>query len=118
MSYDGLTVHLAATKGMDDLAVLLAQPGHEIHCVELAGAAAVEADTGEVIDARARREYEARIRELHDDIDDADADHDLARAERARAELDALVDHLTGALGLAGTQPTPGRHRRSGPEQP
>ena len=80
---------------MDDLAVLLSQPGREVHCLELAGAGALETDTGEVIDARARREYEARIRDLQDDIDEADADHDLARAERARAELDALVDHLT-----------------------
>jgi predicted ATPase len=108
VAYDGLTVHLAATRGMDDLALLLAQPGREIHCVELAGAGALQPDTGDVIDARARREYEARIRDLQDDIDEADADHDLARAERARAELDALVDHLTSALGLAG------RSRRQG----
>jgi len=108
VGFEGLTVHVAATRGMDDLAVLLGQPGREVHCLELAGAGAVEADTGEVIDAQARRGYEARIRDLQEDIDDADANHDLARAERARAELDALVEHLTSALGLAG------RGRRQG----
>jgi predicted ATPase len=108
VAWDALTVHVAATRGMDDLAVLLARPGREIHCLELAGARALESDTGNVIDARARQEYEARIRDLQDDIDEADADHDLARAERARAELDALVDHLTSALGFAG------RSRRQG----
>jgi predicted ATPase len=108
ITFDGLTVHLAATRGMDDLALLLVRPGHEIHCLELAGAGSVDRDAGEVIDVRARREYEMRIRELQGDIDEADADHDIARAERARAELDAIVDHLTKALGLAG------RSRRQG----
>ena len=106
--YDGLTVHLPPSKGMDDLAVLLSRPGREVHCLELAGAALVEATTGEMIDARARRQYEDRIRVLYAEAEDADADHDLARAERARAELDALVDQLTSAFGLAG------RTRRQG----
>jgi hypothetical protein len=108
VTFDGLTVHLAGTRGMEDLAVLLARPGREVHCLELARAGVVARDAGEVIDARARREYEARIRELQEDLDEADADHDVGRAERARAELDALVDHLTSAIGLAG------RSRREG----
>lgn len=108
ITYDGVTVHLAATRGMDDLAVLLTHPGRDVHCLDLAGAGALAADTGEVIDTRARREYEARIRDLQADIDEAEADHDIARAERARTELDALVDHLTRALGRSG------RSRRQG----
>jgi predicted ATPase len=108
VAFDGLTAHLPATRGMDDLALLLTQPGIDVHCLQLAGAGAIESDTGELIDARARRQYESRIRDLQADIDEADADHDLARAERARAELDALVDHLTSALGWAG------RSRRQG----
>jgi hypothetical protein len=98
--FAGVAVLVKASKGMDDLAVLLARPGREVHCVELAGAAVDEAGTGEVIDAAARRSYEARVRELQTDIDEAEDNHDLARAERARLELDALVDHLTAALGL------------------
>jgi hypothetical protein len=42
------------------------------------------------------------VRELQHEIDEADDRNDLARAERARAELDTLVDHLTAALGLGG----------------
>jgi len=108
VTYGGRTAHLAATKGMADLARLLARPGHEIHCLELAGAGAVEPDTGDVIDSRARRAYEQRIRDLQGEIDLADAEHDVGRSERAQAELDVLVDHLTTALGLAG------RSRRRG----
>ncbi|MGH2476963.1 MAG: hypothetical protein ACRDIL_17030, partial [Candidatus Limnocylindrales bacterium] len=56
----------------------------------------------QVIDATARRQYEDRIRELQAEIDEAEGAHDGARADRARAEFDAIVDHLTAALGLGG----------------
>jgi hypothetical protein len=95
-------VTVRASKGLADLAVLLASPGREHHCLDLTGAGAQEASTGEVIDATARRAYETRIRDLQEEVDDAELAHDLARAERARAELDALVDHLTAAIGQGG----------------
>jgi hypothetical protein len=100
--FAGTAVHLKASKGMDDLAALLAQPGREIHCLELAGAGAEESSLGEAIDETARRRYEARVRELQAEIDTAEDDNDLGRADRARIELDTLVDHLTAALGLGG----------------
>ena len=46
--------------------------------------------------------FEQRIRDLQADIDAAEAHNDYTRADRARAELDTLVDHLTAALGLGG----------------
>ena len=52
--------------------------------------------------SHARRAYESRIRDLQEDIDDARAANDLVRAERAEAELDALVQQLAEAFGLAG----------------
>ncbi|MFP5320836.1 MAG: ATP-binding protein [Acidimicrobiia bacterium] len=102
LGYDGVRATVRASKGMADLARLLAEPGREVHCLDLAGVAVEEASTGEVIDATARRRYEERIRDLQGDIDEAEAANDLARADRAQAELDALVDHLTAALGHAG----------------
>jgi hypothetical protein len=87
---------------MEDLAALLRQPGREVHCIELASASVEEPTTGDVIDAPARRRYEARVRALQQEIDEADAFNDRGRAERAEAELNAIVDHLSAALGLAG----------------
>ena len=101
-SYRGRVATIRSSKGLADLAVLLASPGREHHCLDLAGAGAQEASTGEVIDDAARRAYETRIRDLQEDVDDAELAYDLARAERAQAELDALVDHLTAALGMGG----------------
>jgi predicted ATPase len=100
--YRGRVVTLRASKGLADLAVLLASPGQEHHCLDLTGAGVQDSSTGDVIDAAARRAYETRIRDLQEEVDDAELANDLARAERAQAELDALVDHLTAALGRGG----------------
>jgi hypothetical protein len=105
----GSTTTLRSTKGLVDLARLIAADGDEVHCLELIGGEVVVAGhTGEVLDATARHAYEARVRELQAEIDEADADNDLARADRARVELDALVDELTAALGLGGRARTTG----------
>jgi hypothetical protein len=87
---------------MADLRRLLSSPGREVHSLELTGAGVEQSSTGEVLDQTARRQYEQRVRELQADIDAAEADNDYARAEKARIELDMLVDHLTAALGLGG----------------
>jgi hypothetical protein len=108
LTFDGRTVLLRDVKGLRDLAQLLAHPGRDIHCLELMGASLVEHDTGPTLDAAARRAYEARVVTLRTEIDEARVANDLARVERARDELNALVEQLAAAAGLAG------RSRRSG----
>ena len=100
VSFADRGVTVKTSKGMVDLSRLIASPGREVHCLELVGATTDEASTGAVIDTTARRQYEERIRELQAEIDEAEAGHDHARAERAQVEFDAIVEHLTAALGL------------------
>lgn len=104
----GTTATLKASKGLADIARLLAEPGREVHCLDLVGAGVEEGETGPVLDDAARRAYEQRVRDLQADLDAAEDANDWGRAERARAELDAVVDQLTAALGLGG------RTRRAG----
>ena len=106
--YRGESVAVRANKGLEDIAVLLGEPGREFHCLELAGSGVDESDTGALLDAAARRAYEDRVRDLQSDIDDAEEHHDIVRAERAREELDVVVDQLTAALGLGGRERTAG----------
>jgi hypothetical protein len=102
LAFEGQLARLVEVKGFADLAKLLARPGVEVHCLELADRAS-EASSGDVVlDDRARREIRARAADLQHEIDQADAAHDLARSERAREELDQLVETLTGAVGLRG----------------
>ncbi len=92
---------LRDSKGVRYLALLLARPGVEVHVLDLVDGA----DTGagdEVADTAARRAYRERVRELQDDLDDAERDGDSERAARLTAERDVVVDELARALGLGG----------------
>jgi hypothetical protein len=94
--------------------VLLARPGVEVPALALAGGESGLAPSSEasLLDERALRSYRQRITDLQADIDEAAAHHDLERAARAEAELDALVEHLTTASGLGGR-----KRRFSGPDE-
>ena len=102
VTFAGTTRRLRDSKGLRDLAILLGRPQQEVHCLELAGGADVGGDVGPALDEHARRAYQQRIQDLQEDIDDARAANDTARAERAEGELDALVEQLSQAFGLSG----------------
>lgn len=102
MAYGGRTVRVKDTKGMADLARLLAQPGQEIHALDLMGAAVVHGSAGEPIDATARRAYKHRVAELETDLADADASGDAGLSVRLAAERDALIGSLASAYGIGG----------------
>jgi tetratricopeptide (TPR) repeat protein len=102
LEFDGLSVQLTHQKGFSDLARLLDRPGVDVHCLELADRPAETTGTAPQLDERARREIQARARELQHDIEQAEAAHDLAEVQRSREELDQIVELLSGALGLGG----------------
>jgi len=106
LAFDGVTVQLSDQKGFHDLARLLAHAGEEIHCLELAERPREEG--GPVLDDRARRDIQQRVRELQQDIDEATATGHDARVAQAREELDQIAETLAGALGLRGRTRTIG----------
>jgi hypothetical protein len=97
-------------KGLRILAELVREPGRELHVLELAepGGASDTGDAGELLDARARSEYGARIASLRAEIAEAEEQNDLGRAEHSRRELELLSQELARAVGLGG------KDRRSG----
>lgn len=97
----GRSVHVRDSKGVRDLAVLLARPGEAVAAMDLYGGVSGN-DLGDVVDATARAAYKQRLADLDGEIEDADATADLARGERARGERDALVAALAAAYGLGG----------------
>jgi hypothetical protein len=97
------------SRGLHYLAELLAEPGRERHALELAAgssdpsmtsARAALGDAGPVLDPAAKAAYRDRLRELRDELDEAEANHDRGTAERASAEIDFLTAELARALGL------------------
>ena len=102
MAFEGATATLPEVKGFYDLAQLLARPEEELHCTALMGVPEADERGEPVIDGQARREYEARIRDLKAGIEAAEVMNDLGRKEILTEELDRLTAHLAKALGLGG----------------
>ena len=120
ITYEDRTFRTHDTKGLRYLAQLLAAPGREIPALDLAAgatsgaggvAAAVAADAGlapataiadPLLDGAARDAYRERLRDLQEDIDEANRFGDSERAARAREEFAFLAQELTVATGLGG----------------
>jgi tetratricopeptide (TPR) repeat protein len=106
LEYDGQSIRLPHAKGLTDLSYLLANPGQPMHVSELvslqANGATTPSGADEVFDLRARQDIRQRLRDLETEVEEADANSDLGRAERARDERSELLATLMPALGLGG----------------
>jgi hypothetical protein len=104
VAVDDHRAHVADLIGIGYLAELVTRPGREVPALTLAGGGAGPSDQDHhaVLDDAARTAYATRAQELSDDLAEAEAHHDIARAERLQLELDALVDQLEAAAGLGG----------------
>jgi hypothetical protein len=70
--------------------------------------AAPAAPSESALDPRARAEYRARLAELHEDLEEAEAGSDAPRASAIREELDFIAGELASAFGLGGRARSPG----------
>jgi hypothetical protein len=109
VSYRGHTVTVKHSKGMADLAALLARPGQPVPAADLVAADAGPAARADlwsgadpVLDARAKAQLRRRLTDLAEEIDEAERWYDPERLHRARAERDALLAELSAATGLGG----------------
>jgi hypothetical protein len=119
--FDGDPFRIRDMKGMRHLARLLAEPGRELHALDLAGASRPDGmttssptadeltadpfvDAGPVLDPQAREAYRARLAELREELDEASSWNDPERAARAASEIEALTHQLAAAVGLGGRE--------------
>jgi hypothetical protein len=97
----GSQVLVADLVGMGYLAQLVGRPGVEMTAADLAGVE-IHLTPQPIIDPAARAAYRQRARDLYDDLTEAEANADLARAERLRIELEALADELSATAAIGG----------------
>jgi len=102
LTVGGRSVRLRHSKGLAQLAVLLANPGQEISAVELAGGTPTPAVPDPVLDETAKQAYRQRLAELDEALERAAARADAASAGNLEAERAVLVAELKRAAGLAG----------------
>jgi hypothetical protein len=110
LRYGNVEFHLKDMRGVRLLATLVAEPGREFHVLDLsAGSKAPtepidRGDAGEALDEEARRQYQTRVSDLQEELQEAEGWNDSARAERAREELDFIQQELSAAVGLGGRE--------------
>ena len=105
VKYRGAGATLRPSKGLEDLAALLANPGREIPALHLArgvGDGPDEGGTGPLLDDQAKEAFRRRLEVLAEEEAEAELDGDDDRAARSRAEREALVEQLSAAYGLGG----------------
>ena len=101
------TGHHPHSKGMADLATLVARPGREVHVLDLVeaggGPSRTEAggSTGPVLDHQARVSYQARLLDLEEEIDKASADADTGKWKRSSQSATSYW-RAGRCLGLSG----------------
>jgi hypothetical protein len=101
LDYAGRTVQLKDSKGLRDLAVLLARPGERTHVGELAGAVGLPgSDVGPLADRRALAAYRERLGLIDAELGSLAAG--APEAGELNTEREALLDELSAATGLSG----------------
>jgi hypothetical protein len=106
LTFAGAIGRVSDSKGMRDLAALLATPGTELHVTDLSGGSpprsAARTRGDNVLDRRALADYKRRIDELDADLAEAEAHHDEGRTAKLAGERDFLLNELSAAAGLGG----------------
>jgi AAA ATPase domain len=111
VGYGGRTAYLRDVKGLHDLAALLARPGVELAAIDLAGTTGGPrrpeiADPA--LDRAALAAYRRRLVQIADDLADAELNHDIGRAGRARDEREWIVAELRRSTRPGGAARTLG----------
>ena len=106
-NYRGHTAYLRDTKGLHDLADLLAHPGADLSALTLAGGeVSHRAHSGGaelILDRAALLAYRRRLAQLDDELSTAKAHSDLARQQSASDEREQILVELRRATRPDGT---------------
>lgn len=123
ITYQSKTVRVKDSAGLHYLAYLLRYPHRQIHVLELV--AAIEGspesivgrhvaaqgdlhiriglgDAGEFLDPKAKAAYKMRLKELQENLENAQAYNDVGRIAKAQEEMEFLTQELLRALRLGG----------------
>lgn len=131
LGYGASSFSLKDIKGLGYIQRLLQHPGEEFHSLDLLNGPGVTApelasgdqaallagaatsvgglgDAGEMLDAKAKQEYQRKLVELREELEDLRERGDQAGAARVEEEIDFIAREIARAVGLGG------RDRRAG----
>ena len=126
LGFENSTFSLKDIKGLGYIQRLLQHPGEEFHALDLLGSPGTSAapeieradnasllgdatvsigglgDAGEMLDAKAKQEYQRRLVELREELEDLHERGDEKRGARVESEIDFLHREIARAVGLGG----------------
>jgi predicted ATPase len=106
VEFDGQSVHVPDMKGLWHLRELLSRPREQVLALSLLTAPSEEpvsvGDAGPLLDREALRQYRKRLAELDEELDAAEAHHDVAKHAKRATEREALLAEIKRATGLGG----------------
>jgi tetratricopeptide (TPR) repeat protein len=100
--FDGQEATVPHSKGLADIARLLATPAGEIHVLDLIEAGDRSGAGGEIVDHQTLQAYRQRLADIDEDADEADRDNDPERRARLNVERQALLDELSRTTSVRG----------------
>jgi tetratricopeptide (TPR) repeat protein len=119
LTFEGLTVHLKALRGLSLIAHLLSRPNEAISAFELAilgkngelaESPSLPSDLGPMLDKDAKSAYRARIRHLGQELDEARSSGNQETTLQLEKELRFLTREIARAVGLFGRDRRNGSH--------
>jgi len=108
LTFAGATTHIRDGVGPRYIALLLANPGKELFCPDIIAMAngnpivKISHSRDLVADGTAMKEYEQRIRELEEELDEAKEFNDWGRQEKLERKLEDLKQEVLRLRGLCG----------------
>ena len=106
VAFNGTSVHVPDMKGLWHIRELVARPRSPLLALSFIAAPTEEplpiGDAGPMLDREALRQYRKRLADLDQQLDEAEAKHDVAGHAKRSDERDALLKELARATGLGG----------------
>jgi len=101
ITFQGKTVQLPNSKGLTDLSKLIANPGKEWHCTELADAGISTESIG-LTDKKALKEIMHEAQQIEEALEQAHAVSDSSEIERLQNEYDQLIRYASSSIDQKG----------------
>ena len=99
IQFDNKEITLTNMKGLQDINRLLQTPETELHCTDLMGSESSMDEADYAIDEKAKQAYRKHLKDLEEDIAEAEEQNDLGKTAKLKNEYDQLIDHLSKSLG-------------------
>ncbi len=106
--YDGVPKSINDTVGMTYISRLLKYPGQDIHSATLCalngggGDAPFLGSAGNVLDDNALKDYREHLKELEEEIREAETNNDIGRLQLLKESYEAVTTEIGRATGLGG----------------